>query len=42
MLAALKISRLVESPDHEDSWVDGAGYFALGAEVAGAALKEVA
>ena len=33
-LAQLKISRLVASPTHEDSWVDLAGYTALGSEVA--------
>lgn len=32
-LAALKLSRLAQSPDHFDSWVDLAGYAALGAEV---------
>lgn len=35
-LAALKLSRLSQTPDHTDSWVDLAGYAALGAEVAGA------
>ncbi|AKJ72219.1 hypothetical protein TPA4_54 [Tsukamurella phage TPA4] len=35
-LAQLKISRLIQTPDHADSWVDLAGYAALGAEVAGA------
>lgn len=29
----LKLARLEESPDHEDSWVDAAGYAACGAEV---------
>lgn len=33
-LAQLKISRLCETPDHEDSWVDLAGYAACGGEVA--------
>lgn len=33
-MAALKIARLAETPTHEDSWVDLAGYAALGAEVA--------
>jgi hypothetical protein len=28
----VKTSRLVESIDHEDSWIDKAGYTALGAE----------
>jgi hypothetical protein len=26
----VKIARLAETPTHEDSWVDGAGYFACG------------
>lgn len=33
-MAALKIARLVETPSHQDSWVDIAGYAALGGEVA--------
>lgn len=37
-LAALKLSRLSQSPDHADSWVDLAGYAALGAEVSGARI----
>jgi len=32
-MAWLKISRLVESPDHADSYVDAAAYVALAAEV---------
>lgn len=32
MMDWVKTSRLVESIDHEDSWVDKAGYTALGAE----------
>jgi hypothetical protein len=31
-LIALKISRLVKSPDHVDSWTDICGYGALGGE----------
>ena len=31
-LLALKISRLVKTPGHTDSWVDICGYGALGAE----------
>ena len=31
-LLALKISRLVKTPSHTDSWVDICGYGALGAE----------
>lgn len=33
-LVQLKVSRLVVSPTHEDSWVDIAGYAALGGEIA--------
>ena len=32
MMMLLKISRLMESPTHEDSWVDIAGYSAITAE----------
>lgn len=32
-MAAVKVARLVETPDHTDSWVDLAGYAALGVEV---------
>ena len=34
-MIAVKLSRLVNTPDHHDSWVDVAGYAALGAEVSG-------
>lgn len=37
-LAALKLSRASVTPEHADSWVDLAGYAALGAEVSGAVL----
>lgn len=30
MLGLLKISRLAHTPDHRDSWIDLAGYAALG------------
>jgi len=33
---ATKTCRLITSPDHADSWVDKAGYNALGAEISGA------
>lgn len=33
-LTQLKVARLVTSPGHVDSWVDAAGYIALGSEVA--------
>lgn len=32
-MIALKVARLIETPDHDDSWVDVAGYAALGSEV---------
>ena len=32
-LTQLKIARLIQSIDHEDSWVDAAGYIALGSEL---------
>lgn len=34
LLSLLKLSRLANTPNHEDSWVDLVGYAALGAEVA--------
>lgn len=33
-LTQLKISRLIVTPGHTDSWVDAAGYIALGSEIA--------
>lgn len=35
-MVAMKLARLSGSDEHRDSWVDIAGYAALGAEVAGA------
>lgn len=32
-LALVKVSRLVQTPNHEDSWVDACGYMALGGEI---------
>lgn len=34
MMTLLKVARLAQNPDHADSWVDGAGYFACGGEIA--------
>lgn len=34
IMSLVKIARLTNSPTHEDSWMDLAGYAALGAEVA--------
>ena len=31
-MIAVKLSRLIETPDHEDSWLDICGYGALGGE----------
>lgn len=33
-MALVKISRLNNTPTHEDSWIDAVGYLALGAECA--------
>ncbi len=35
-MVAMKLARLSGSDEHRDSWIDIAGYAALGAEVAGA------
>ena len=34
MLALVKVARLIESPDHLDSFIDGAAYFAISGEIA--------
>ena len=31
-MIAVKLSRIIETPDHEDSWIDICGYAALGGE----------
>lgn len=36
MMDLLKTARLINSPNHADSWIDKAGYSACGAEVSGA------
>ncbi len=33
-MIAVKLGRLVETPNHRDSWMDAAGYAALAAEIA--------
>lgn len=38
-LTQLKVARLITSPTHQDSWVDAAGYIALGGEIAQQAAK---
>lgn len=32
-MVAMKLARLTHTPEHEDSWLDIAGYAALGAEL---------
>jgi len=39
-MIAVKISRLIHDSEHEDSWVDIAGYAALGGEAAIPPLRE--
>ena len=34
MMTGLKLIRAADNPKHEDSWVDAAGYIALGGEAA--------
>tara|TARA_R110000868_G_C10928680_1_gene766193 strand:+ start:483 stop:752 length:270 start_codon:yes stop_codon:yes gene_type:complete len=34
MMALLKAARIKTNEGHEDNWVDGAGYFACGGELA--------
>jgi hypothetical protein len=40
-MVAVKLSRLIVTPDHEDSWVDICGYSALGGEGNGLADDNV-
>ena len=40
-LTQLKISRLIATPTHGDSWIDAAGYIALGSEIATAPVNIV-
>jgi hypothetical protein len=32
-MVAVKIARLVETPTHEDSYIDGAAYMAIAGEI---------
>ena len=41
MMDWVKTSRLLESLDHVDSWIDKAGYTALGAELVGPRNEEI-
>jgi hypothetical protein len=34
MLALVKVARLIETPDHLDSFIDGAAYFSIAGEIA--------
>ena len=33
-LALVKVARLIETPDHLDSFIDGAAYFSIAGEIA--------
>lgn len=33
-LTQIKVARIIGQPDHNDSWIDAAGYIALGGEIA--------
>ena len=41
MMDWVKTSRLLETIDHEDSWIDKAGYTALGAEFVAIAGRDI-
>lgn len=41
MMALLKIARIIHNPGHMDSWVDGCGYLACGAEIAARRAHEI-
>ena len=34
MMTLLKLARIKTTPEHLDSWIDGAGYLACGGEIA--------
>lgn len=34
MMVLLKVARIRSNPAHMDNWIDGAGYFACGGEIA--------
>lgn len=40
MMVLMKVARLEETPDHDDSWIDIAGYAACGAECAAGPVIE--
>ena len=39
-MAGVKLARLVETPNHADSFVDGAAYFAIAGEIAGEIITD--
>lgn len=41
MMTILKLARLATNPQHEDSWVDVAGYAACGAEIASKTIPQL-
>jgi hypothetical protein len=41
LLSDLKTVRAWDNPDHDDNWVDGAGYMACGGELAAAVKKSL-
>lgn len=34
LMAMVKVARLIQTPDHLDSFIDGAAYFAIAGEIA--------
>lgn len=40
MMILMKVARIEETPDHDDSWIDIAGYAACGAECAAGPVIE--
>lgn len=34
LMAMVKVARLIQTPDHADSFIDGAAYFAIAGEIA--------
>lgn len=39
-MAALKVARLIETPNHEDSYIDGAAYMAIAGEIVNKGVKD--
>ena len=40
-MAGVKLARLVQTPDHLDSFIDGAAYFAIAGEIVAKSLADV-